>query len=296
MMSIEDMKRIKKEQGLSYEQLSELSGVSAATLQKIFTGVTETPRHDTLAAITASLEKTLSEARHTQVQVPVHHLNEALAVPEEWHVVPTIDPAMQGHYTLDDYLALPDDKRYELIDGVIYEMSSPTGYHQIITAAIHGIIRDFILQNNGSCMPFVAPLDCVLDEDLRTVVEPDVMIVCDRDKITPARIYGAPDFVVEVLSPSTSRKDRYIKLNKYMNSGVKEYWMVDPKTKTVVVHHFDPYDEPDHYTFDDVVPITIYNGECKIDFRQIFKEASFFYDEKGELKKMNPPRGRKKKL
>ncbi|HAV28054.1 MAG TPA: hypothetical protein DCX23_07040, partial [Lachnospiraceae bacterium] len=175
----------------------------------------------------------------------------------------------QGEYTLEDYLAIPDERRVELIDGVIYDMSSPLGHHQIIAGQIYFHLVSYISGKGGPCIPFIAPIDVQLDCDDKTIVQPDVLILCDRSKYTPQRIVGAPDFVVEVLSKSTREKDMFLKLNKYRSAGVREYWMVDPDKKTVIAYNFENDDDLSVYTFRDKVPVGIYGGDCVIDFAPI---------------------------
>ena len=118
-------------------------------------------------------------------------------------------------------------------------------------------------------MPFISPVDVQLDCDDRTIVQPDLLILCDKDKYTPARIIGAPDFVAEVLSRSTRTKDIFIKLNKYRNAGVREYWIIDPAKKTVMVWDFENDDTVNIYGFRDSIPVGIYEGELVIDFSVI---------------------------
>ena len=127
----------------------------------------------------------------------------------------------QGEFTVEDYLTLPDDLRVELIDGYFFEMSAPLTPHQIIARDITLQLTNYIKANKGKCVPLMAPCDVQLDRDDKTMVQPDVLIVCDRSKITKERIIGAPDFIVEVLSESTKKKDMTIKLNKYSDAGVK---------------------------------------------------------------------------
>ena len=106
----------------------------------------------------------------------------------------------------------------------------------------------------------IAPLDVQLDRDDRTMVQPDVLVVCDRSKVVRRCVYGAPDFVVEILSPSTWEKDMYVKLGKYESAGVREYWIVDPKKKRVLVYDFEHTDFPALYTFTDQIPVGIFDG------------------------------------
>lgn len=185
----------------------------------------------------------------------------------------------QGEYTLDDYLALPDDQRVEMIDGVFYDMSSPLNTHQIISHLLGHYFESFIDENGGPCQVFEAPTDVQLDMDNKTIVQPDILIVCDPEKVRLERIYGAPDLVIEILSKSTRRKDQTLKMWKYADAGVREYWIVDPKKLTVAVYDFAHGDELTLYTFHDSVPVGIYDGACRIDFEKIWKRIERFYPE-----------------
>ncbi|MBQ6322862.1 MAG: Uma2 family endonuclease [Lachnospiraceae bacterium] len=198
---------------------------------------------------------------------------------------PTARYPRQGSYTIEDYLALPDDQRVELIDGVFYDMSAPTTPHQLIGSEIFALLREFLLHNKGTCIPFVAPVDVQLDRDNRTMVQPDVCVICDRSKINRTRIFGAPDFVVEVFSPSTKMKDILIKMKKYQNAGVREYWMVDPDRETVTKILFlepsEEYPEGDidmkEYLFSTPVPVGIFHDECRIDLGEIVERYAFLF-------------------
>lgn len=190
---------------------------------------------------------------------------------------PAYKAKRQGEYTLEDYYALPDDVRAELIDGVIFIMEAPTSPHQILTIEICHQLRNYIDSEGGNCIVLAAPVDVQLDCDDKTMVEPDVLVLCDRDKMTRKNIQGAPDLVMEVLSPSTKKKDMFLKLNKYQNAGVKEYWIIDPDQKRVIVYDFAHDDYPALYSFDDSVPVGLYDGRCCIDFKKIYEYMSFLY-------------------
>ncbi len=110
------------------------------------------------------------------------------------------------------------------------------------------------------------------------MVEPDIMIICNRDLIRERSYYGAPDFVVEILSPSTRGRDTRLKLRKYRNAGVREYWIVDPDNKVVTVYDFEHSSFPMAYGFADQVPVNIYNGSCVVDFAQIYEKIQFMYE------------------
>lgn len=181
-------------------------------------------------------------------------------------------------YTIADYYALPEDQRVELIDGVFYDMAAPTTIHQGLAGMIHKKFLDHVLEHKGPCFPFISPVDVQLDCDDKTVVQPDVMIVCDRDKHKNGRIFGAPDMVVEILSPSTRRKDMQLKLHKYGNAGVREYWMIDPRKKVVVQYDLEHLDPPVIYGFDDKVPVLIWDGACVVDFKEVNEAVSFLWE------------------
>ena len=149
-------------------------------------------------------------------------------------------------------------------------MAAPTTLHQLIGGFLHKKLLDHALAHKGPCIPLMSPVDVQLDEDNKTVVQPDVMIVCDRSRFRNGRIFGAPDFLVEVLSPSTRQKDMVLKLYKYQNAGVREYWIVDPLYQRVYVHCFEKADyAPEQYGFDAVIPVGISGGKCSIDFSGI---------------------------
>lgn len=177
--------------------------------------------------------------------------------------------ALQGGYTLEDYYALPDDQRVELIDGVFYDMAAPTVGHQIIGLEIREQLSAYIKAQKGRYLPLAAPVDVQLDCDNRTMVQPDVLLVCDRSKVIGRCIYGAPDFIVEVLSRSTARKDMGIKLEKYERAGVREYWMVDLKQKRVLVYDFANGRSVAIFGLESRIPVGVLDGMCIIDFAPI---------------------------
>ena len=245
-MTIQEMREKKNEKGYTDEQIADLSGVPLGTVQQIFSGEVENPRYDILLA----LEGFFAEKYEVKETATYKH-------------------GRNGSYTLDDYYALPDEQRVELIDGYFYDMSSPTFGHQSIGGEIHRQIANFIMEHGGSCRPFVAPVDVQLDCDNKTMVQPDVGIVCDPSRIKRFGIYGAPDFLVEVISPSTKKKDYALKLSKYMEAGVREYWIVDFAQEKILVYFFESDVSPDIYGFDKPVPVNIYGGNLQIDFSDI---------------------------
>lgn len=175
----------------------------------------------------------------------------------------------QGEYTIQDYYNLPEDVRAELIDGVIYYMSAPTSVHQIIASKLFVKINNYIEGKGGKCLPLMSPLDVRLDCDDKTMVQPDLIILCDKDKIRCWGIMGAPDFILEILSASTRKKDCTKKVQKYADAGVKEYWILDPKYKQLWVYDFTSDDYPVKYTMDQKVGVALYNGDLQIDLSAV---------------------------
>lgn len=175
----------------------------------------------------------------------------------------------KGEYTLEDYYNMPEDRRVELIDGVIYDMAAPTPLHQLIAGAVYAGIRAFIRENGGDCIPFIAPADVQLDCDSRTMVQPDVFILCKRDKLKRFGIYGAPDFVLEILSDSTRKKDMTVKLTKYMEAGVREYWVIDPEKRLLIVYIGKEEGIPRLYPLQGDVGMDLYDGKLRIDLNEI---------------------------
>ena len=263
-MTIDEMKRRKRELGYTNQMVAEKSGVPLSTVQKIFSGATTSPRHETIQAL-----ESLLRPRSSYQPIPPDHgmVNEAL-------------PAYGSKrlYTLEDYLALPDDQRVELIEGVFYDMATPTTNHQAIGGFIHKKLLDHVLEHKGPCFPFISPVDVQLDCDDKTVIQPDVLVVCDRSKYKNGRVFGAPDLVVEVLSPSSRKKDMQIKLAKYYNAGVREYWIIDPEKKLLVQYDMEHMELPTVYNEKMELPVLIWDGACKIDLGEMYETISFLWE------------------
>lgn len=141
--------------------------------------------------------------------------------------------------------------------------------HQLICGEVYRQIANFLMEWEGRGISFVAPLDVQLDCNEKTTVQPDVMILCDKDKIKRGRIIGAPDFILEVTSFFAGKEDYAIKANKYMDAGVREYWIVNPYQKQLTVYNFNKRHFPMACGLDEPVPIGIYHGALKISFDYI---------------------------
>ena len=170
-------------------------------------------------------------------------------------------------YTIDDIYALPDGQRAELIDGVIYNMSLPSFRHQKILSFLHIEIGNHIRKNNGNCEVIPSPFSVFLNKDDKNYVEPDISVICNKDKLDEYGCNGAPDWIIEIVSPSSKRMDYFIKLFKYRTAGVREYWIIDPMRNRITVYNFEA-DDVLEFTFSDKVKVGIYEN-LEIDFSEI---------------------------
>ena len=267
-MTVDEMLTRIRQTGITYSDISKCTGIPLSTLQKIFSKATVKPRRTTMQILSDFFTPS---GYSCAAEAPAEYKTDGTGALQALSIWERTDN------TLEDYLALPDDIRVELIDGVFYNMASPSILHQRIASLIAFALETYVDANDGPCIPFIAPSDVQLDCDDKTIVEPDVFVVCDRDKITLPRTVGAPDLVIEVLSGSSWYHDTVRKLKKYKNAGVREYWIVLPDEKRVWVYFFEESDIYTEYTFDDTVPVRIWDGKCKVDFKKIFDKISFLY-------------------
>lgn len=170
-------------------------------------------------------------------------------------------------YTIEDIYNLPEGERAELIDGHIYYMTPPSRTHQRIVLALSRSIADYIDKKGGSCEVDIAPFAVFLTNDTKNYVEPDISIICDSDKLTDRGCNGAPDWIIEVVSPSSRLIDYHTKLFRYRSAGVKEYWIIDQSKNRITVWNF-PGGTTEEYAFTDIVKAGIYE-DLSIDFSQL---------------------------
>ena len=171
-------------------------------------------------------------------------------------------------YTIDDIYALPDGERAELIDGQIYYMAPPNTKHQRILSFLHLEIGNYIRAKKGSCEVFPAPFAVFPFADDSKYLEPDISVVCDRQKLNDNGCNGAPDWIIEIVSPGSRPMDYYTKLSLYRSAGVREYWIVDPMKQTILVYDMEHDSAPAIYSFTDIVKASIY-GDLYINFSDI---------------------------
>lgn len=181
-------------------------------------------------------------------------------------------------YTLDDVLSWDEDVRAELIEGHPVMLASPTRVHQEISGELFGQLRDYLKGKN--CKVYHAPFSVRLfekdgdsPENVDTVVEPDLSVVCDPAKLDDIGCKGAPDLIIEILSPSSQRHDKVTKFNLYRRAGVREYWIVDPDGKTVQTYLLENgyYIASDLATPQDKLAVAVLDG-CVLDLAQVFAE------------------------
>lgn len=164
----------------------------------------------------------------------------------------------EEYYTIDDIYNLPDRERAELIDGKIYYMSPPGRTHQRLVSRLNQKIANYIEENCGKCEVFPAPFAVFLNKYDTTYVEPDISVICDPSKLDEKGCHGAPDWVIEIVSKSSRSMDCFTKLFKYRNSGVREYWIVDPTKEIVMVYQFEK-EIMEQYGFGEEVKSGIYD-------------------------------------
>lgn len=165
----------------------------------------------------------------------------------------------EKYCSAEDFYAIPEDIRAELINGEIVYMAAPSRLHQEISGELYFAIKSYIKEKGGKCRVFAAPFDVQLKKDEDTVLEPDICVICDTDKLTKHGCLGAPDWIVEIASPSNPSYDYITKLNLYHNAGVREYWIVEPQNETVYVYDMDGDEfSLKAYTFHDIIKPGIY--------------------------------------
>ena len=169
-------------------------------------------------------------------------------------------PIQQPRCTAEDYWALPEGVRAELIDGGLWDLASPSRKHQEIVIETSVRLREHIERQGGSCKVYPAPFAVNLFGDETTFVGPDVSVVCDRSKLSDRGCEGAPDLVVEVVSPSNPEMDYVSKLGLYREAGVREYWICDPERERTLVYTFGSAQVMALYPFAEDVPSALFEG------------------------------------
>lgn len=255
-MESKEIKILKERYHLTAEELSELSGVPLGTLKKIFSGATEMPRKKTVSAISKVFEDLSRKSRDDSGYA--HMLS--FGLPDK----------VQGTYTVGDLESVPEGRYAELIDGAIYDMSVQSSVHEMVLGEIRRQFEDYIHDSGLPYYVFQSGIAVYSDSDDRNLLIPDLVILSDSAKLKEKGIYGAPDFVLEVLSPATSEKDQSIKAMKYHQLGVREYWMVDIQSKLVTTLKYNS-GETKISGFEGALPVDIFNGVFSVNFDSVKK-------------------------
>ena len=234
-MTIEEMRQCKREQGYSYKKIAEMSGLPVGTVQKVLSGITRSPREETLRAL------------------------ENVLKPVVWD-----DDTVEKNDRSKVYSLY----RTEWIDGTAYPLEVPSLIHQILIGEILSQIHCQMKRKRLEGMAIVAPVKVCLRVGEDTLVQPDLVVICDRMKFQRDMICGAPDWIVEVLSAETRRKDMTIKLAKYTAAGVREYWMVDSDKEKILVYLLEKEELPVIYGFQDEIPVGIFDGNVIVDLKK----------------------------
>lgn len=171
------------------------------------------------------------------------------------------------YYTIDDIHNLPDGQRAELIDGELYMMATPDRIHQRLVMMLSNNIFNYIQDRSGTCEVYSSPFAVFLNADDKIYLEPDISVICDKNKLTDEGCQGAPDWIIEIVSPSSRPMDYNKKLFKYRTAGVREYWIVDYERNLITVYNFE-HDEMTDHTLKDKVKAGIYQ-DLEIDFSEI---------------------------
>ncbi len=185
-------------------------------------------------------------------------------------------PEKNKKYTYADYLTWSEEERWEIINGVPYLQVAPTWQHQAVLLELARQFANYL--QDKSCRVFTAPFDLRIpeanekDEETINVVQPDIIIICDNSRLKKTGYYGVPELIIEVVSPSTGQKDKIEKFNLYEKAGVKEYWIVEPDEKVVMVFTLEEgrYGRPQMYSEEDKVKVSIFD-DLVIDLKPVFE-------------------------
>ena len=179
--------------------------------------------------------------------------------PEDWEREEGLTMLKGGKgYTIADIEALPEGERAELIDGEMFRMEAPTRQHQDILVEMFANIKLYIRKKGGNCKIYPAPFAVYVKKGRKNYVEPDISVICDRNKLDEKGCQGAPDWMIEIVSPSSKKMDYERKVKLYREAGAREYWIVDAETETVTVYDFEHGKESMRYSFSERIKAWIF--------------------------------------
>ena len=257
---------------VTQKELGVRSGVTQADISRFERGEGN-PSLDTMAKLASALEYSMENIFTAQKIYPEIYPSDIFQ--------PYLKKLKrQGEYTVEDIMDIPEDIRVELIDGVIYDLAVPSRPHQFVVSDIEYAFMDYIKKNKGKCRVW-QNYGVTSKKDDRNYLVPDMTVTCERDG-KGWEEQEVPDFVLEVVSPGNGKRDYTIKLTKYKELGVREYWIVDIKKRMVMVYFFEKEDSPSIYPIDSKIGVGIYNNELIIDMEEIMKESSEYFADKVE--------------
>lgn len=255
------VQNMRESKGLTQKNLEERTGIHQAEISKIERGIGN-PSVLTLAR--------LAEGAEHRFKMEFIDKGIRRDVPMCESAAPYLEVGKyQGEFTIADIEAIPDDVRCELIEGCIYECAAPSTAHQELISEVFFTVETFIRRNNGPCKVYLAPEGLAFIDDDENFFQPDMMVICDREKITSRWIYGTPDFVMEVVSKSNAKHDYQLKSHVYYKKGVKEYWILDPIKKRLTVYLNEEEWMPRVYPLEGIIGMHIYDGQVSIDLGRL---------------------------
>lgn len=249
-MDIRDLRRLKRNAEMTNAEIADLSGIPVSTVNKIFSGATENPRYATLLAI----EQVLVKGQ----KLPFKY--------DEYRQEPCLieETTAYGYnardYSVEDIYKLGQGTKAELIDGKLYLMGAPTRMHEFLIFNIAYRFKKHIEEQKGDCHVYVSKLGVRLFGDDKTWVEPDIVVACKKEILTDEGCNGAPNLVVEVVSPSNSSYDYLTKMMIYQKAGVQEYWIVDPQLQVVSVYNFEEHEKSGRFQYADGITSCVLEG------------------------------------
>jgi len=248
---------------MTQKDMEAATGIHQAEISKIERGI----GNPSMATINK-----LAFATGCRVNITFENRGIRKDVPQAIGIIPYIKATkFQGEYVISDLDDIPEDIFVELIEGCIYERNTPTVAHQMILSSIMFSIKSYINKNKGKCIVLPAPTGLTFEEDDKNFLIPDLMVICDENKIKYDVINGAADFVLEIASPSNSRRDYGVKQKIYMEKGVREYWVLNPMKRLLTVYTQETVECPEVHNFGEKVGMGIYNDKLKIDLKEISK-------------------------
>lgn len=252
-MLIHKVQDLREHSQLSDYELSELSGIPLDRMNDILSGGEKESDYASLLV--------LEEVLATGEKVPFSYnrtMQESCLVREAG--IPYQYRARKSNYNIEDIERLSEYQRAELIRGVLYMLAAPSRMHQFLISELLYRIRRHIADNRGGCQVYTVPFDVRLFGNDMTCVLPDILVVCDKTKLTDKGCFGAPDWVIEIVSASNSKHDYVTKKEEYRQAGVREYWIIDPFQKNLSVYTFETSEEPKVYSYSEEVPSEVLSG------------------------------------